>query len=155
MPSEPARELDGADDRGLGPLHPRTLERLPEDADVEARVVRDEHAPLEHVRDLGEHLVGRRRSVHHALCNAGEALDAARERPLDLDERVVGLVQLPASHEHGPDLGHLAEVAAVAVRLGVHGDELGGSEGCGESGHEPAIESRPPDGWDESVQRRS
>ena len=152
---EPARERDGADHRRLRPVEPGALERLAQNADVEAGVVGDHHPPLEQVGQLAEHLVRRRRSVHHALCNAGEALDAARERPLDPDERVVGLVQLPAAHEHRPDLGHLAEVAAVAVRLGVERHELGGGEGCGESGHGPAIEPRRPDGWGEAVHRRS
>jgi hypothetical protein len=143
---EPARQLHRAQHRRLRPVHAGALERLAQHADVEAGVVGDQHAAVEQVRDLGQHLVGWRRSVHHALCNAGEALDAARQRPLDLHERVVGLVQLPAADEDRADLGHLAEVAAVTVRLRVEGDELGGGEGCVQVQHEPAIEPRPPDG---------
>ena len=170
MPSDPASgasprfRASGANRRasctvhstgGFGQSMPARSNACRSTPHVEARVVGDQHAPLEQVGDLGQHLLGRRRSVHHALCNAGEALDAARERPLDLHERVVGLVELPTADQHRADLGHLAEVAAVAVRLGVEGDELGGGEGCVEVRHEPAIEPRGSDGWGESVQRRS
>ena len=157
MPSDPASgasprfRTSGANRRasctvhstgGFGQSSPARSNACRSTPHVEARVVREQHAALEQVGDLGQHLVGRRRSVHHALCNAGEALDAARQRALDLDERVVRLVELPAADEHGADLGHLAEVAAVAVRLGVERHELGGGEGCVEVQHGPAIESR-------------
>ena len=75
----------------------------------------------------------------------------------DLHERVEGLVQLPAAHEHGAHLGHLAEVAAVAVGLGVERHELGGREGLVELGHERADRIARPDadGWGEVVHPRA
>jgi hypothetical protein len=64
-------------------------------------------------------------------------------------------VQLAAADQNGTDLGHLAEVAAVTVGLGVERHELGGRERLIELGHEQVIEPRRPDGWGESVQRRA
>ena len=52
------------------------------------------------------------------------------------------------------DLGHLAEVAAVPVGLGVERHELRGREGLIELGHEHVIEPRAADGWGEFVHRR-
>ena len=64
-------------------------------------------------------------------------------------------MQLPAADQNGTDLGHLAEVAAVPVGLGVERDELRGREGLVELGHERVIESRRPDGWGEVVHPRA
>ena len=81
--------------------------------------------PSSSSRELGQHLRGRRRAVDHRLRDAGEALDPARQRPLRPHERVEGLVQLAAAHQHGAHLGQLAQVAAEAVGLGVDREELG------------------------------
>ena len=152
---EAACELNGAEGGRRGPVEPCALERLAQHAHVEARVVRDQHAALEQVGELAQNLLRRRRAVDHPLGDPGEALDPARERALHLHERVEGLMQLPAAHEDGTDLGHLAEVAAVPVGLGVERHELGGREGLVELGHERVIESRRPDGWGEVVHPRA
>jgi hypothetical protein len=91
--------------------------------------VGDHHAPLQQFAQLLEHLARRRRGVHHRLRDAGEALDPARERPFRPHHRVECLVQLASTHQHGADLGQLAEVAGQAVGLGVDGEELGPGDG--------------------------
>jgi hypothetical protein len=144
---EAACELHGAERGRGGPVEPRALERLAQHAHVEARVVGDQHAAVQQVGQLGQHLLGRRRAVDHPLRDAGESLDPARERALHLDQRVERLVKLPAAHQNGADLGHLAQVAAVPVGLGVERHELGGCEGLVELQHEQVIEPRRPDGW--------
>jgi len=67
-------------------LEARTLERLGEDASVERRRVRDQHAPLEQLGERAQRILGRGRLVDHRLADAGEALDPAPERLLDLHE---------------------------------------------------------------------
>ena len=68
---------------------------------------------------------GGRRRVHHLLGDAGQPLDAPRQRPLHGHQRLEAVVQLAAAHQHRADLGQLAQVAAAAVGLGVHGQVLG------------------------------
>ena len=143
---EPARQRDRAQHRRVGPLERRTVERLVQHARVEARVVRDEHAAPQLLRELGQHARRRRRRVDHRLRDPGEALDAARQRLLDADERAPALVQLAAADEHGADLGQLAGVAREPVRLRVDREELGGEQReVGELGHEPPFLRLAPD----------
>ena len=80
--------------------------------------------------ELGQHRLRRRRAVDHRLRDPGEALDPARERRRDADERGPAVVQLAAADEHGADLGQLAALAREPVRLGVDGEELGRRERC-------------------------
>ena len=135
---EPARERDRAQHRRLRPLEPGALERLLQHARVEARVVGDEHAPLQLLGELGQHHTRRRRGVDHRLRDAGEALDAAAQRLLDADERAPALVELAAADQHGADLGQLAGLAREPVGLRVDREELRGEQGkIGERGHEP------------------
>ena len=78
---EPARERDRAQHRRVRPVERGARERLAQDAEVEARVVRDEHAARAACsRELGQDAPRRRRGVDHRLRDAGEALDAAAER---------------------------------------------------------------------------
>ena len=141
---EAARERDGAERRRVGPVQAGALERLAQHARVEAGVVGDQHPPSQQRRQLGEHLLGRRRAVDHVLADAGEALDAAPQRPLHAHERVERLVQLAAADEHRADLGQLAELAGEAVRLGVDGDELGGGQRMVAQIHGTGDGSAPP-----------
>ena len=127
---------------------------------VEARVVGDQHPPVEQLRQLRQHLVGRGRRVDHALRDSGEALDPSRQRPLDTHERVERLVQLPAANQHRTHLGQLAQVSAEPVGLGVDGQELRRREGTVEQNrsvrarffsllrrmHERPMEPPAPDG---------
>ena len=134
---------------GLGQSNPTALEGLPEHARVEAGGVGDEDAPGEQLGELLEHLLGRRRGVHHRLRDAGEALDPTRQRPFRPDDRVECLVQLAAADQHGAHLGELAEVAREAVGLGVDGEELGPGHGLVEQMHERPMELPGSDGLQE------
>jgi hypothetical protein len=96
---------------------------------VERRAVRDEHAPLELGRQIGQHRLGGGRLVDHRLADAGEALDPARQRRADLQQRLPAVVQLAAADEHGADLGQLARAARGPVGLRVDDEELGGAQG--------------------------
>jgi hypothetical protein len=87
------------------------------------------HPALEHPRQLTEHVRRGGRGVDHLLGDAREALDAAREGAFHTYERLPGVVGLAASHEHGADLGQLAEIAATAVGLRVHGQQLRARKG--------------------------
>ena len=73
-----------------------------------------------------------RRLVDHRLGDPGEALDPARERRADRQQRLPAVVQLAPADEHRAHLGHLARVAAEPVRLGVDDEELRGVQGPGE-----------------------
>ena len=150
---EPARELDRADHRRVGPLERRARERLAQHAHVEARVVGDEHAPAQLRGEPRQHVLGRRRRVDHRLRDAGEALDVAPERLRDADQRRPLLVQLSAADQHRADLGQLAALAAEPVGLGVEGDELGGGEGQVEHGP-PSIHPGPDGATARAAPRR-
>ena len=113
---------------GPRPVELAALERLAQHAAVEAGVVGHEHAALEQAGQLREHLVRRGRGVDHGLRDAGEPLDAARQRAFRPHQRVECVVQLTAAHEHGAHLGQLAEVAGEPVGLGVDGEKLGARE---------------------------
>ncbi|CAA9474416.1 MAG: hypothetical protein AVDCRST_MAG30-351 [uncultured Solirubrobacteraceae bacterium] len=128
---EPAGHGDRADDGRRRPVEPRAGERLAQHPLVEARGVGDEHAAAHPCGELREDGLGRGRGVDHRLRDPGEALDAARQRLRHADERGPAVVQLPASDEHGADLGELALLARAAVGLRVDGEELGGGERVG------------------------
>ena len=148
------RERDRAEDGRVGPGERGAVEGLAQHARVEARVVRDEHPPAHLRRQLGQHALRRRRGVDHRLRDAGEALDAARQRLRDADQRAPALVQLAAADQHRADLGQLAEVLAEAVGLGVDGEELRGEQGlCGEVVHEPLFLRLAPDAVHVRVQK--
>jgi hypothetical protein len=91
--------------------------------------VRNEDATFEQLGQLGQRGLGRGRLVDHRLGDAGEALDPAGERRAGLHEGLPAVVQLAPADEHGPDLGQLAGVARLPVRLGVDDEELGGAQG--------------------------
>ena len=129
---EPARHRDRAEHRRLRPVERRARERPAQHADVEARRVRDQHAPAQQPAEVGQHRLGRRRAVDHLLRDPGEALDPARQRLGDADERGPAVVQLAAADEHRADLGQLAALAGEPVRLRVDGDELGRRERRGQ-----------------------
>ena len=134
---------------GVGPVEAGALERLAQHADVEARVVGDQHPPL-------EQLAPARRSTSSgggapstiALRDPGEALDPARERALRPHERVEGLVQLArrrrarrptsVSSQRSPP----SPLVSVSTR-----HELGaGARGWSSRSTNEPIEPRRPDG---------
>ena len=123
-----AGHRDRADHRRVRPLDLGPPEGLREDAAVERRAVRDEHAALEQLGEIGQRRLGRRRLVDHRLRYPGERLDASRQRLAGVDERLPAFVQLAAAHQHGADLRQLAGLACETVRLGVDDEEFGGCE---------------------------
>ena len=150
---EPARQRDGADHRRPRPVEAGALERLAQHAPVEARrCARPARAPRA-ARRARQHLLGRRRAVHHRLRDAGEALDAARERPLGAHERVEGLVQLAAADEHGarPRSARRGRRRSRWSRCRAPTNSAPAT-GCGRADHGPAdrIRAGGPDGMGRS-----
>ena len=115
--------------------------------------MRDEHAAVELVGEVGQDGVRRRRRVDHLLRDLREALDRARQRRGAVDERLPAVVQLAAADEHRADLGQLARLPGAAVGLRVDDEELGGRERLGEQVHERMF-SRRADGCTHRLQRR-
>ena len=77
------------------------------------------------------------RSVgQHLLRDPGEALDAPAQRTAAANQRGPAIVQLAAAYQHGSYLGHLARVAAQAVRLRVDDEELRGCDRTFEQRHD-------------------
>ena len=76
---EPARQAHRAE-RLRQVLDAGAVELAPQEAIVEARVVRDEDAPGEPLVELVGDLREARRRVDHVLRDAGERLDRARDR---------------------------------------------------------------------------
>src|SRR5260370_24579493 len=72
---EPPRELHRAQ-RPRQVLQARALELAPQEAVIEARVVRDEQAALEPLVELAGELGETRRGGEHLVADAGERLDA-------------------------------------------------------------------------------
>ena len=144
---EASRQRHGAQRRRVGPRQPGALARLAQHAAVEGDVVADEHAAVDLRDEVGQHEVCRRCLVHHGLRDPCEALDAATQRRAHADERLVALVQLAAADQDRADLGQLAGVARLAVRLGVDDEELGVGEWRFEEvgGHGPTSICWPPD----------
>ncbi len=128
---EAARHRDRAEDRRLGPVERGAGERAAQHAEIEAGGVRDQDAAAQEPRQLGQDGLGRRRRVDHRLRDPREALDAARQRRGDADQRGPAVVQLSPADEHRADLRQLAALAREPVRLRVDGDELGGGERLG------------------------
>ena len=123
------RQRDRAQLRRVGPAQAGALEGLAQHPAVERRAVGHEHAPAQLRGQLGQLRLGRGRLVDHRLGDAGEALDPARERGADRQQRLPALVQLAAADEHGAHLGELAGIARQPVRLGVDDEELRGGDG--------------------------
>ena len=69
----------------------------------------------------------------------------ARQRPLDVHQRLPALVQLAAADEHGADLGQLAGLAGEPVGLGVDDEELGVASGCRRIHSRPVLRRVPTD----------
>src|SRR5688572_4156270 len=83
---EPARKPHGAKRPGEV-FQAGAVEFVPQEAVVEARVVRDEHAPGEAFVQFGGDVGEARRAFHHLLGDAGERLDRSRDRTPGIDQR--------------------------------------------------------------------
>ncbi len=60
-------------------------------------------------------------------------------------------MQLPAAHQHGANLGELAEIPGKAVGLGVDGEELGAGHGLVEQIHERPMQLPASDGLQDAA----
>ena len=141
----------GAQHRRIGPLQADAPERLAQDAAVKRSVVGDEHAALEQLGQRREHVLQRRRAVHHRLGDAGEPLDAAAQWRARPAQRAPAVVQLAAADQDGTDLGELAVVAGQPVGLGIDDHELGGGDRSGQKIHLAPVIRLGPDGVQESL----
>ena len=104
-----------------------------------------EHPALELLGEVGEHELDRGRLVDHRLRDPGEALDHAAERGADADERLPPVVQLAPADQDRAELGELALVAGLAVRLHVDDEELRRRQRLGEHVAHPHLVARRPD----------
>ncbi len=88
VPAEHAAgELDRAQHREPGPRDLGAGRCGPQEPDVEARVVRDEHGPGGELEERGQNLLDPGRGTHHGGRDAGELDDVRRDRTARVDER--------------------------------------------------------------------
>ncbi len=114
---------DGAQTRGReGPVQP--LKFVADEAVVEARVVRDEHAAVQQRPDLVPDLGEGRRPGHVRVRDPRQPLDHRRDAALRIHECRVRPHDRPGFHPHDPDLDDAVERGAAARRLHVHDREL-------------------------------
>ena len=147
-----ARERRGAQHGRVRPVEADQLERAAQHAAVERRVVRHQHPPSEQLLERRQDGLEPGGVGQHLLRDPGEPLNAPPERPVAAHERGPAVVQLATADEHRADLGHLARIAAEAVGLGVHDEELGGRDRLLEQRH-PRVIRAAPDGKQAGLQR--
>ena len=111
---EPTRELHGAQ-RLRQVLQAGALELAPQEAVIEARVVRDEQAAVEPLVELGGERGETRRGGDHLVADAGERLDAGLDAGFGVDQRRPLGGELEAVHLQYRDLG---DAIAGRVRAG-------------------------------------
>jgi len=111
---EAPRELHRAE-RARAIRLPRALELLLEEAVVEARVVRDQHAPGEPRAELHGERTEPRRARDHVVGDAGERLDRRGDGGLRVDQRGPLTGDLAAVHL---DHGDLGDAVVHRVRAG-------------------------------------
>ena len=83
---------------------PEARELPPHEAVVEARVVRDEQAPLEPARELVRHVRKARRALERRGVDAGQVLYGGRQARAGVDQRRPGFLVALAVREHDPEL---------------------------------------------------
>jgi len=118
-----AREQGGVDDREPGPRLAEPFGAGLEEADVERRVVRDEHAAAGELEERRQHRRDRRRARHHHVGDAGEHGDERRDRAVRAHQRLELAEHLAGLHLHRADLGDLAVGRRAAGGLEVDDDE--------------------------------
>src|SRR5438046_2518858 len=115
---EPPRELHGAQ-RLRQVLQAGALELAPQEAVIEARVVRDEQATVEPLVELGGERGETRRGGDHLVADAGERLDSGLDAGFGVDQRRPLGGGLEAVHLQYRDLGD-----AIAGRMRAGGLEV-------------------------------
>ena len=101
---QPPREPDGVDDRCGDSPAGQPLDLAVEEADVEARVVRDEHRVAGELEEAAHRELDRRCAAQLARVDPGQRRDRGRQRPARVDERLEPLLELEAAHPHRADL---------------------------------------------------
>ena len=116
------RQPDRAQHRRAQP-QAGAAELVAQEAVVEARVVRDEQAPLEPGHHLARQVPEGRRVGDHLVGDAGELLDARRHPAPRVDERAPLLHHAAAVHQHDAHLDHPVVGRTAAGRLQVDAGE--------------------------------
>ena len=153
------RERDRVEHRQLEPAPVDRAERALQEPDVEARVVRDEHAALREPQEIAQRRPDRPGSREVALADAGQRRDHGRQRHAGIDEALEGRDELEALDPDGADLDD-ARPAPDARRLEVDDAEarllerrLGGRRPVGEPDVTVADEAEPRVRADDLVQQ--
>jgi hypothetical protein len=122
-PHHAARESCGANGRRLQRLVRQPLQRDVQEREVEARIVRDEHAAVGEFRERGDDRVDRGCARNGGVVDAGEVRDLARDRYAGVHQRLERADALAPAELESADLGDAALDRRAAGRLEIHDDE--------------------------------
>ena len=112
---QPARELHGAE-HGPAEGELRTLQRIAQEAVIEAGVVGHEGDAVEALLDVFREPLDARLPLHHLVADAGEGLDGFGDGDAGVHQALPALGDLPVAHADDGDLGD-----AVAHRVAAGG----------------------------------
>ena len=124
----PAGQLDGAQHRRPRPGDAAAFGGRPQEADVEAGVVGDEHGAAGELEEGRQHRVDARRVAHHRGGDAGQRDDLGRDRAAGVDQGGELTEHHAAAHLDRADLGDRVAVVAGGAAAGglqVDHDERG------------------------------
>ena len=107
---------DRAQHRRARPRDLAALRGGAQEADVESRVVGDEHCAAGEFEERGQHRFDLRRVADHRRGDAGEFDDLRRNASAGVDKRGQLAEHLAAAHLDRADLGDGVDVVTVAVR---------------------------------------
>ena len=116
------REPDGVDDRCGDSPAGQPLDLAVEEADVEARVVRDEHRVAGELEEATHRKLDRRCAAQLARVDSGQSRDRGGQRPARVDERLEPLLELEAAHPHRADLADRRGAGRETRRLEIDDD---------------------------------
>ena len=98
---------------------------------IESRIVGDEDAPDEMLRQFAGDLMKLRRVRHHRVADTGEMGDERRNWAARIDKRMKNVLHDRALYENGRDLRYaITGLCAPAGGLNIHHDERRIGEGC-------------------------
>ena len=95
-----------------------------EEADVEARVVGNEHGCTRELEKRGDDGFGRGRLSHHVIGNTGQRGDIRGDRTFGVDEGLKFFDDLAAHHTNGADFRDRVEFGVRPGGFEVDDDEL-------------------------------
>ena len=121
--AELARQAQRVERRAREGAALQAAELVVEEAEIEVRVVGDEHGVGGEAHEARQHHVDRRRVGHGGVVDAGDAGDHRGDTDAGVDERREGGDFAPALEAYGADLGDLGEARRGAGGLEVdHGE---------------------------------